>query len=244
VNSAELSHRPSEKPRDLAGTENRDGGTHLAATLTMTRRSRAAAFASRVAKCDQPFRSLTLFLSTLLSSLPALGCGGGIVPCGKPLVDMQVVQCQQEGSVHATASNGFTLPATTKISSGQSCLEIDGTCTGSPTFFFQSELAADHQFSVGVQLQPSDGPGTYVLPDSRAIPINVYGSLRRPGDVATLRLLSGTLVVTRSDRDTLSASFDLELETEDAQQQISLSGGQVKVSGCEVVTVPTCVLGS
>ena len=69
----------------------------------------------------------------------------------------------------------------------------------------------------------------------------MFGSVSLGAEVATLQPVAGTVVVTRSDANNLTVSFDIEVETADGQEHIALSTGQIDLDGCEVMTVPTCV---
>jgi hypothetical protein len=220
------------QPRLVATSELLTLGTVIAFRSAMTMRSVAR----------HPRRSFVLPLAALLCSTAAgLGCGSDSFKCPTPLQDVQVVTCALGGSVRVAVSGDFALPATVGPIEGSSCLQPDGTCTNTPTFSFQSKEQADgHYLSFSAQLLPTDGPGSYPLP-ANVFP-NVSGEIHSADYGSALQVVSGTLVVARSDRDGLQASFDMELDTEDGQHHVSLTAGEIDIAGCHVETVKTCVL--
>lgn len=119
---------------------------------------------------------------------------------------------------------------------GSSCLTQDGSCSAPPAFIFESAGGRPdgHRIVVAFALSPSDGPGTYELTDDKTALPNAKGGLVDDTYNEALRVRSGTLVVSRSDREALQASFDIEMESLDGQHVVSLTGGWIDVSGCFV----------
>ena len=158
------------------------------------------------------------------------------VPACVPLCpERQPVACQHAGSV-AVASPTYALPAIVEAVRGFSCLALDGTCSAFPYFTFQSpdDRPDGHSIFVSVELSPSNGPGTYHLTDDDRVFPRVHGALDGRTYSSGFRVVSGTLIVSRSDREGLQASVEMELESLDAQHVVSLTGGLIDVSGCYV----------
>ena len=165
--------------------------------------------------------------------------------CKDP-VDVPTVICSSRGSAAVTAPTGFALPATIPAVEGSSCMAADKTCSHDAQLFFQSESHGDGRgLNFGVFVSPTQGPGRYELMNDTPGTSGFYGSLygQNPDSdyyYAGLRVLSGTLTVTRNDASGLRATFDAELETEDRLHRLSLRGGDIDVYDCGVRVVATC----
>lgn len=173
------------------------------------------------------------------------GCGGPLdeLPsCSHPTENIPTVLCGQQGSLGV--SSDYALPPTVGPLAGVSCLSVSGgTCSDSPSFYFQSEERADgHQLNLIVGLPAGAGPGTYVLGDgSDPAGAVVQGGIHDPAYVADLRVVQGAVVVSRSDVQGLEATFHMELVSEDGLHRLSLTNGDIQIDGCHVEQVPTCV---
>jgi hypothetical protein len=96
---------------------------------------------------------------------------------------------------------------------------------------------------VDIYLPSSTGPATYALP-SAAVGINATFYITGPPYHvsrtmdSTLRVTSGTLTVENRDASTVTASFDIQLDTS-AMEHLG-AVGRIAVGNCKLVTYTAC----
>jgi hypothetical protein len=180
-------------------------------------------------------------LAWLCAATAGLGCNAPANDC--PADGAYIapeVQCVPQGSATVATADGFSLPATAQVASGQTCMTVDGICGGSAMFVFQTARDQDdHELNFGMQILRDAMPGPYSLPDSTGT-INLFGAVAGAPDDATVHATSGTLIMTRNDEHAFQATFDVVLQTASSQQQVTVSGGHIDMGGCEIQNV--CVV--
>jgi hypothetical protein len=176
----------------------------------------------------------------ILSVGAAAGCGP-VYQCNGQTLDVAQASCHVGGAARVS-STSFAVSETMDPVTGNSCLAASGKCSDRPTITLQSRKRQDgHFLNIGIQVAPTDGPGTYSMTGDDAA--NVFGTVSDNTNVSSFTVTSGELVVTRNDATAFQATFHMEVVSSDGDR-FSVTGGNVDVGDCGVIQVPTCMDGS
>jgi hypothetical protein len=184
-------------------------------------------------------RALANLAALILSVGAAAGCDP-IYNCNGQTLDVAQAACEVGGGGRVTSTT-FAVSETLEAMVGNSCLAASGQCSDRPRIILQTQKRQDgHSLNIGIEVAPTDGPGTYAMTGDKAA--NVFGTLSDNTNVHSFTVTSGELVVTRNDASAFEATFHMDLVSDDGHR-FSVTGGNVDVDSCEVLQVPTCTDG-
>ena len=148
--------------------------------------------------------------------------------------------------VDVLAPDGFVFPAQIGLYEGKNCLAPDGTCSIAPWFSMKGSTPPmpngqpwpdSHSLQVTVNMPLFEGSMTFTLPPSATTSdgcrvVAVLGVSAT--ETEELTPISGTITAV-SAQDSLTATFDMQLETPD-HQRFSLTNGSAACSHCVAYT--------
>jgi hypothetical protein len=188
-------------------------------------------------------RAFAALVALLGLAIQAIGCG-----CDGHRENLKVVKCGHWGTVDISSPT-FSLPPTAAVTGGGSCLLADDTCFGQASVMFDSSTPGSRTPANGLFLSmtvmSTVGMGTHNLIGA-APDIVLRAGLNSPnasGQVIATELVaqSGWLDINENSAAGFSGTFELEGDSADAVNHLSLTNGAFAIEPCAIETETVCI---